>query len=248
MRKVTEMVAEPPLVTHDEDLDRAARGDRWRLAAILLAGLLILAAAWSFYAMNTVAQNKATAEASAKYTLAQQVAAACAVKDQAGDLGGLCQSANQIVSQGTAGLPGTQGIPGIPGLSGAQGITGAQGPLGPKGIQGIQGVTGLMGPQGIFGVPGSQGTVGAAGATGTVGAKGDTGPAGTPGADGAKGDHGPAGTNGTNGAPGADGRSAYPFTFTFTSTNDQTWTCTLPAAGAPGTCTEVPATTPTTGG
>jgi len=112
------------------------------------------------------------------------------------------------------------------------------GPPGPQGYQGLQGAKGDTGAGGLTGKTGLNGT----GTNGTNGADGTPGPAG------AQGDPGPAGVDGTNGTNGADGQSAYPFTFSFTTTAGLTYTCTLPAANTPGTCTEVPTATPTTGG
>jgi len=133
------------------------------------------------------------------------------------------------------------------------------GPIGPQGFQGLQGLQGPKGDTGLTGINGLAGTDGA-GTNGTNGADGTTGPAGadgtsgTNGTDGAtgpagvQGDPGPAGVDGTNGTDGAPGQSAYPFTFTFTTTTGLAYICTLPAAGEPGTCTEAPTATPTTGG
>lgn len=175
------------------DLDRSDRNDKWRLTAGLLALALVIAIAWTMWAANTTSQNKATSEASQKYTLAQQVAAACALTTRTGDLGGLCQSAQQIVKEGP---------PGSPGLAGPPGATGPQGPLGPKGDQGIQGFTGMAGAagsQGTFGKTGDQGVVGPSGERGTTGADG------TPGATGPAGGTGPAGPAGADGLPGPIG-------------------------------------------
>ena len=100
---------EIPLVTHDEDLDKAARGDRWRILAMILGFLLVGVVAWSLVVSTDNAKARALSEASQKFTLAQQVAAACAIKEQADDLGGLCASAKQIVKEGPIGSPGTSG-------------------------------------------------------------------------------------------------------------------------------------------
>ena len=111
--------------------------------------------------------------------------------------------------------------------------------------------TGQMGLQGYQGIPGADSTVpGPAGAAGVAG-KDSTipGPQGVSGVNGADSlVPGPAGVDGTNGTNGTDGQSAYPFTFSFTTTAGLTYTCTLTAANTPGTCTEVPTATPTTGG
>ena len=106
------------------------------------------------------------------------------------------------------------------------------GPIGPQGYQGLQGVKGDIGLTGVNGLAGVAGTNG----------KGTNGTDGAPGPAGAKGEPGP---TGASGAPGAPGTSAYPFTFSFTTTAGATWTCTLPAVGAAGTCTEVPTPTAT---
>ena len=137
--------------------------------------------------------------------------------------------AKEVAPQIVTGPIGPQGFQGLQGLQGAKGDTG---------LTGINGLAGTDGT-GTNGTNGADGTTGLAGADGTNGADGATGPAG------AQGDPGPAGVDGTN---GTNGQSAYPFTFTFTDTGNRTYTCTLPAVGQPGTCTEVPTATPTTGG
>lgn len=115
-------------------------------------------------------------------------------------------------------------------------ITGPTGAQGFQGVQGIQGAQGVKGDTGLTGINGIAGT----GTNGTNGADGTSGPAG------AQGDPGPAGAPGADGADGPAGQSAYPFTFTFRTTGGMTYTCTLPASGEPGTCTEaLPAPTPT---
>ena len=179
-------IGEVPATSHNEDLDKADRLDKWRRIAIGLALLLVAAVTWSLFAQNNSARIQAASEASQKFTLAQQVAAACAIKEQADDLGGLCQKAQQLVKEGPAGSAGVQGPPGD---------VGAQGPLGPKGepgVQGNHGIQGIIGPQGLQGLLGE----GVAGASGSVGPQGDPGEAG------------PAGLPGADGAPGAPGASA----------------------------------------
>lgn len=227
------------------DLDKADRNDKYRYAVWILAALLIGAVTWILLVQNGNAKDQAASEASQKFTLAQQVAAACALKEQADDLGGLCKKVDKIVQEGPAGSTGAQGDPGA---------IGAQGPLGPKGEQGSQGnqgVQGLLGAQGIFGktgtqgstgvpgIAGSNGTAGADGATGSTGADGQTGPAGATGADGkdgatgAKGDTGAAGADGATGPTGSD---TFPFKFTF-KTLTETFNCTIISSDAVATCT-----------
>lgn len=191
------MTLETPAKPHNEDLDRADRLDKWRGFALLLALLLVAAVTWTLLTQSNSAKIQAASEASQKFTLAQQVAAACAIKERADDLGGLCAKATQLVKEGPSGSTGIQGPPGD---------VGAQGPLGPKGEQGVQGVQGnpgvqgLLGPQGIFGKQGDSGTAGAPGIAGTNGEPGVAGPVGPAGTAG-----GPAGTNGTNGIDGLNG-------------------------------------------
>lgn len=172
-----------------DDLDDQARAERWTKIAVALAiGLAAVLLVLGGRATNT-AQSQALNEASQKYTLAQQVAAACAMTDKAADLGGLCTTAEAVVQAGPAGSQGIQGVAGANGLNGIQGIPGQQGPLGPKGEQGIQGLLGKPGLQGLLGGPGADSTI-----PGPQGPKGDTGPAGEastiPGPKGAKGDKG----------------------------------------------------------
>lgn len=204
---------------HDEDLDKADRRDKWQPAVWILALLLVGAVTWILIVQSNTSDKKASSEASQKFTLAQQVAAACAVKEQADDLGGLCASAKQIVKEGPAGKEGLQG---------PAGDTGPQGPLGPKGEQGVQGIQGVLGSQGIFGKPGT---------TGIAGEPGPTGPAGPAGADGATGAAGADGSpGGPSGATGADGQSAFPFSFTFTVPSGS-YDCTVTSPTTDAECT-----------
>ena len=223
------------------DLDKADRNDKYRYAVWILAALLIGAVTWILLVQNSNAKDQAASEASQKFTLAQQVAAACALKEQADDLGGLCKKVDKIVQEGPAGSTGAQGDPGA---------VGSQGPLGPKGEQGVQGnqgIGGLLGPQGIFGktgptgstgvpgIAGSDGTSGADGAdgaTGATGADGQTGPAGATGADGKDGS---TGVKGDTGATGPAGAPSFPFSFTFKTTLE-TFNCVITAPDAIATC------------
>lgn len=161
------------------------------MAVWVLALLLVGAISWLLISSNSKNEDKALSEASQKFTLAQQVAAACAVKEQADDLGGLCAKADQLVREGPAGVEGLQGPPGD---------TGPQGPLGPKGEQGTIGATGS---QGLIGATGLQGLIGATG----IGKDGSTGLQGLIGAtgigkDGSTGPIGPVGPAGPAGATG----------------------------------------------
>jgi len=226
------------------DLDKADRNDKYRYGVWILAALLIGAITWILLVQNGNANDRAAIEASQKFTLAQQVAAACAIKDQKDDLGGLCTKAQQLVKEGPAGSTGAQGDPGA---------TGAQGPLGPKGEQGVQGnqgTQGLLGPQGIFGktgsngitgvpgIAGTNGTAGSDGVTGATGKDGQTGPAGATGADGKDGATGAKGDTGVAGPPGVTGptgANAFPFSFTFKTTLE-TFNCVITASDAVATC------------
>lgn len=239
------MTLEPPAVPDNTDLDKADRNDKYRYGVWILAALLIGTITWLLLVQSGNAKNQAAREAAQKFTLAQQVAAACAIKTQADDLGGLCSKAQQLVKEGPAGLTGAQGDPGT---------TGAQGPLGPKGEQGVQGrqgIQGILGPQGIFGKPGSAGAngevgpVGVAGSDGTAGADGTNGTTGATGADGQTGPPGPSGAAGGNGAvgptgpagtDGAAGSDTFPFMFSF-KTLTETFNCTITSSDAVATCT-----------
>lgn len=224
------------------DIDATTRMKRW-VAALAIAVLVVAGAVSVLFVQNrddetTKAQNSATQSDQEKLTLAQQVAAACAMKDSADDLGGLCAKADSIVQNGPSGPQGPEGGIGPQGPAGPQG---PEGPLGPKGEQGIQGARGVQGPAGALGTKGEAGPVGESGTDGS------TGPAGEPGATGPSGPPGPQGepgATGPKGDTGDPGTSAYPFTFSFTidqgPLQDKTYTCTLEEPGTPVTCTESP--------
>lgn len=207
---------------HNEDLDKDDRLDKWRTIAWILSLLLVGAGIWILLEQNNSSSKLATSEASQKFTLAQQVAAACAIKTQADDLGGLCESATQIVKEGPAGSPGTQGPPGD---------TGPQGPLGPKG----ETVIGAKGDPGdtVIGPPGES-IVGPQGPPGEsiVGAKGDPGES----IVGEKGEPGET-IVGPQGATGAAGLPAFPFSFSFEAQNG-TYACTITEPDTLATCVE----------
>lgn len=221
------MTIETVSTPHNEDLDKDDRLDKWRIAVWVLVLLLIGAITWILIAQGNTANRHASNEASQKFTLAQQVAAACAIKEQADDLGGLCQKAQQLVKEGPAGHTGVQGPPGD---------IGPQGPLGPKGETGDQGIQGLLGAQGLFGKPGD---TGAAGAAGSPGEPGVIGPSGSAGADGVAGPAGVAGAAGSPGAIGTTGQSAFPFTFDFTTVTGK-FTCNVTAPNVITVCTTTP--------
>lgn len=174
-----------------DDLDQQARAERLR--AVIVTGVVLMAGLMLFLGgrATSQAEERAAAQAGAKFTLAQQVASACAAKTGADDLGGICQSATQIVKAGPAGTAGIQGIQGVQGVDGLTGLAGLQGPLGPKGEQGVtgltgsQGIAGLLGKAGVAGadstLQGPQGLQGPAGADGQAGPIGATGAAGVPG-------------------------------------------------------------------
>lgn len=211
------MTLETPATPHNEDLDLADRQDKWRMGTWVLALLLVGAVTWILMVQSNNSKLQAASEASQKFTLAQQVAAACAIKTQADDLGGLCAKAQQLVKEGPAGSAGIQGPPGD---------VGAQGPLGPKGEQGVQG---LQGTQGIFGQAGTTGVtgkIGEPGSKGELGAKGDVGPQGERGEQGAPGTTGVIGATGLQGIPGLT-----PTEMTCVSPVIPTdpWTCTVTA-------------------
>lgn len=229
-------------VQSNADLDRADKLAKWRLGAVLASLALLVVTVWLAFTMMGTSQDRALSEASQKYTLAQQVAAACALADQASDLGGLCQSAQQIVKEGPAGSPGLQGPPGDVGSQGPLGPEGDPGPQGVKGVQGERGLLGLQGIQGVFGKTGDQGAtgeIGAAGAEGKQGLAGPAGPAGAsstvagpPGATGPAGADGLPGPAGVAGAAGADGRTPTQLTCTVVTATPpavDTWSCTATA-------------------
>lgn len=185
----------------NDDLDQEDRRERRRWFAFGITILLVVLGTWFVVtslsadadkqeAAKNSARSQAEAESQEKYTLAQQVAAACALQEQADDLGGLCTRADQIVKEGPSGPSGP------PGPEGPPGPQGPPGPLGPKGEKGDTGLAGLLGLTGPQGPPGP---VGETGATGETEAQGPPGPAGVDGQDGATGPAGPAGADGANG-------------------------------------------------
>ncbi len=192
----------------DEDIEAEERREsahRWlAAAAVFVAGVLI--ALWVGYSINesqdsekkaqaqtTEARGQADQAQAEKFTLAQQVAAACAADDlDPAVQTQLCRDAQQVVREGPR---GAQGIPGVQGIQGVQGIPGADGR---NGQDGADGNTGAAGPAGVDGAPGAEGPAGPAGADG---APGPAGPAGADGKDGADGAVGPAGKDGADGQP-----------------------------------------------
>lgn len=242
----------------NSDIDRAGRHRTWFI--LLSIGLLVLAGVVTWLAIReaSVGEQQATAQAQqAKsgetqanqktLTLAQQVAAACAVKDQADDLGGLCTKANTIVKDGAAGPQGPLGPVGPPGEQGIQGPPGPEGPLGPKGDPGDPGANGSSGPageNGSDGVDGAPGTNGADGSTGPQGQAGEAGPQGPAGPAGPPGPQGPPGPAGGAGPTGPPGEAGYPATFTWTmqgpgGVGNQTYTCSDPDGDHKYTCEPV---------
>lgn len=238
------------------DIDSTARMKRWvailAIAILLIAGAVTILFVQGKDKSTDRAQTTASKASEEKYTLAQQVAAACAVKDSANDLGGLCTKADQIIKDGPSGPTGPIGPPGPAGPEGPLGPKGSTGDVGPAGPAGPTGNTGPTGARGLQGTAGVAGKDGAAGADGQPGAVGDAGPAGSTGPAGDTGAQGPSGPAGPQGEPGATGpqgpageagpagTSAYPFTFQFTidqgPLQNTTYTCTLVEPGTPATC------------
>ena len=223
------------MVIEHDDLSKDDRSDKIRIMGV--SAFVILAMILVFFGgrQTNQARDEALVEASQKFTLAQQVAAACAVEDTAADLGGICPKVAKIVEQGPTGSIGKQGLPGN---------TGPQGPLGPAGVQGVQGVQGVRGLIGTTGLVGDLGATGSSGATGDTGATGSPGAPGTPGEVGGTGAAGSPGADGAVGAPGIPGTpgvSAFPFTFAFIvplgAVPNQPISCTLVQPATPATCT-----------
>lgn len=211
-----------------DDLDAQARAERLRAIFVVLG--IIIAAVLLFFGGRATnrAEDQAVAEAGAKFTLAQQVAAACAAKSGADDLGGICQSANQIVKAGPAGSTGAQGVQGIQGNEGSAGIPGGQGPLGPKGEQGVAGLQGIAGLLGQPGLTGAIGAAGTAGADSTL--RGPDGPQGPAGVDGQAGPIGVAGAAGVDGkTPTALSCTKPPVVLPAEPGASDTWACTVTA-------------------
>jgi len=208
----------------DSDLDRGALVDRYRTIVVVLA--LIIAAGLAWY-LGTSAKDSANQEATAKaqtFSLAQEVAAACASPEVTADMADLCQSAKVITKDGPAGAAGP------PGDKGAQGATGFPGKDGAPGLNGLPGVIGPAGPPGVNGTNGLDGATGSTGATGATGPKGVDGPAGPA---------GPAGATGATGETGATG-TTNPFTFTFdTSGKPGLYTCTITPPAEAAVCNPV---------
>jgi hypothetical protein len=239
----------------NSDIDRAGRHRTW--FTILTVALLVLAGVvtWLVIREASIGEQQASSQAQqAKagetqanqktLTLAQQVAAACALKDTADDLGGLCTKADTIVKNGSPGPQGPlgpQGIQGEQGIPGIQGPPGPEGPLGPKGDPGDNGAAGAVGAAGKNGLDGASGTNGTDGAAGPPGPAGEPGPQGPPGPAGPQGPPGPAGEAGPTGPPGEAG---YPSSFTWTmqgpgGIGNQTYTCSDPDGDHKYTCEPV---------
>lgn len=173
------------------DLDRQGLAELLRTTILIV--VMILGAFVIFFGGRglTSAQNQADRAQAQTFTLAQQVASACAMKSPATDaLGGICQEVAPIVKAGPAGQPGPAGDPGSVGIEGPLGPKGVSGPRGPQGVQGVTGLQGIFGKQGTTGIPGT---------TGDAGTIGGTGPTGLDGPKGAEGPAGPAGAAGTAG-------------------------------------------------
>lgn len=207
----------------NSDLDRGATVDRYRTIVVVLALIIIAGLTWY---LGMTAKDSANNEATAKaqtFSLAQEVAAACASPEVTADLSELCRNAKNVTKDGPAGAAGP------PGDQGEQGATGFPGKDGAPGLNGLPGAIGPIGP------PNVNGTNGTNGATGSVGANGIDGTNGTN------------GTNGADGAKGADstvpGQSAFPFTFSFvTDGTPGTYVCEMKDPPAsPTNCTFAPA-------
>jgi hypothetical protein len=223
--------------TDDSDLDRAQWQKKLLTAVIIAVLVLTGAVVWLWINAAGRNENRATVAATEaqqeKYTLAQQVAAACAVKDKEDDLGGLCVKADQIVREGPRGPSGPEGPIGPVGPIGPQGEPGPQGPEGPLGPKGDKGDAGAAG---ATGAPGTAGSDGISGPAGPAGSEGPPGPQGEPGAT------GPAGPTGPQGDEGPRGPAGYPASFTFTTSGigpggDTTYTCSDPDGDREYTCT-----------
>lgn len=217
----------------NSDLDRQDRNERLR--TVVVVAFVVLCALALFFGGRATnrAQTEADQQAQQKYTLAQQVAAACAMKERADDLGGLCTKANSIVKEGPQGDVGPAGPIGPVGPQGPQG---PEGPIGPKGEDGAAGKTGQNGEAGATG---AQGDPGVAGADGADGAQGPAGPAGPQGEPGPKGEQGPAGAKGETGSAGPAGPAGYPDSFEITvgpQGNPVTYVCTDPDGDHDYTC------------
>lgn len=186
-----------PVAPDNSDLEHQDKVEALRTVAVI--GFIVLVALALFFGGRATneAKDAANTQAQDKYTLAQQVAAACAMSQQAEDLGGLCARADQIVEEGPKGDPGA---------SGPQGPQGPQGPIGPKGDPGTDGSVGSPGAQGAAGQNGKPGASGAQGDPGVAGADGATGATGPAGPAGAAGPAGPVGPQGPSGPSGSDGR------------------------------------------
>lgn len=196
------VLTDDKLRTLEEEERRDRRRNRLILAAIFILGCAV--ALWvgasisqsqdaTKKADTSATQAKAAADQSQaeKFTLAQQVAAACAGGTLDKDVQTqLCRDAQQITKEGPR---GAQGIPGVQGIQGVQGVPGVDGLDGKDGLNGKDGATG---PKGESGKDGAQGPAGPAGEPGKDGAQGPAGPPGADGKDGAVGPQGPAGEDG----------------------------------------------------
>lgn len=208
------------------------------LAGIALWVVLLLAAAFVAFALNTV-------EASNRRLQQQQSAQDTVISKLAT---GLDTTRKQLQQHGvkpkapaaSSIVRGVQGVPGVPGPAGPSGAAGSPGPSGSPGQPGKNGANGSNGSPGVAGAPGSAGSPGPASTV--AGPVGPTGPAGPAGQDGKDGAPGPKGDTGEQG-PSGPAPSGWTFTYTDALGKSTTYNCTPDADGSTHyTCT--PASSP----
>lgn len=211
------------------------------LASIALWVVLLAAAAFTAFALNTVEQSNRRLQqgVDAQGTVISQLAT------------GLDTTRKQLKQHGVTPkapaassiVQGVQGVPGIPGPAGPSGTPGSPGATGAAGSPGPSGAPGQSGRNGSPGSAGSPGAAGASGQPGSAGSPGTTGVAGAAGAQGPKGDtgsQGPKGDTGDTGAQGPAGPAPSGWTFTYTDTlgKSTTYNCAPDSDGSTHyTCT-----------
>lgn len=135
------------------------KSGRRNTAAVVLAGLALVALGWMLNALTDRAdaeQRRAETAVSGAEQLCQQVR----------QLGGACV-VDPSTLRGDPGPEGPAGPPGIPGQDGEDGEDGSPGPVGPSGPAGPAGKDGAAGPAGPAGEQGPAGPPGPACPPGT---------------------------------------------------------------------------------
>ena len=196
------------------------------LAGVALWVVLLGAAGFTAFALNTVEQSNRKLQQSveAQGTVISKLAT------------GLDTTRHQLQQHHVRpSAPAASSI-----VRGLQGIPGVPGPAGPTGATGAAGAAGSPGPTGPPGPTGRNGSPGPAGSPGTAGASGHPGTAGSPGSTGATGPQGPKGDTGAQGPKGDTGDtgpagpppSGWTFVYTDELGKSTTYNCTPDSDGS----------------